>query len=247
MKTGWRTDEAVVASRAALFEQIAADGFNATADMPMIAYYKELIELYPAALVVMTEHPTGSAERWAASVKATIGRNEELFQQPPFAFISMMRGFLRMETWNWQAQGAPPRRTSPGAPPAFDTAELVAFYRKWNSEAEEWVKSKQRRLLKFKATDGWKPLCDFVAALNDASVDAKCAAIVASGVPYPSANVDLRKVYAVLGGLVAFFQLPLSVIAAIAAVALALGVRLCSACCRRRRPARSNDKKGKAA
>ena len=72
-------------------------------------------------------------------------------------------------------------------------------------------------------------------------------AIVASSVPYPSANVDLRKVYAVLGGLVAFFQLPLSVIAAIAAAALALGVRLCSACCRRRRPARSNDKKGKAA
>ena len=129
MKTGWRTDEAVVASRAALFERIATDGFNATADMPMIAYYKELIELYPAALVVMTEHPTGSAERWAASVKATIGRNEELFQQPPFAFISMMRGFLRMETWNWQAQGAPPRRTSPGAPPAIDAAELVAFYR----------------------------------------------------------------------------------------------------------------------
>ena len=115
MKTGWRTDEAVVASRAALFEQIAADGFNATADMPMIAYYKELIELYPNALVVMTEHPTGSAERWANSVRATIGRNAELFPQRPFSWVPMMRGFLRMEAWSWQAQGAPIRRGSPPA------------------------------------------------------------------------------------------------------------------------------------
>ena len=75
VKQGWRTNETVVKSRAAIFERIAEDGFNATADMPMNAYYKELIELYPDALVVMTEHPTGSAERWASSVRATIGRN----------------------------------------------------------------------------------------------------------------------------------------------------------------------------
>ena len=46
-KPGWRTDPAVVASRAAVFKKIAEDGFNATADMPMNGYYKELLELYP--------------------------------------------------------------------------------------------------------------------------------------------------------------------------------------------------------
>ena len=58
-KAGWRTDPAVVASRAAVFKKIAEDGFNATADMPMNGYFKELLELYPNALVVLTEHPTG--------------------------------------------------------------------------------------------------------------------------------------------------------------------------------------------
>ena len=142
-----------------------------------------------------------------------------------------MRGFLRMETWAWQAQGAPQRQ---GSPPAFDTAELMEFYASWNAEAEKWVKSKGRRFLKFKATDGWKPMCAFLAALKDASVDAKCASIVASGAPFPAANVDLRTVYAVLSWLVAFFTLPLAVLAGIAAATIALGVRLCSACCRRR-------------
>lgn len=37
-KAGWRTDPAVVASRAAVFKKIAEDGFNATADMPMNGY-----------------------------------------------------------------------------------------------------------------------------------------------------------------------------------------------------------------
>ena len=87
--------------------------------MPMNGYFKELLELYPKALVVLTEHPTGSAERWANSVRATIGRNAELFPQKPFAWIPFMKGFVRMEAWAWQAQGAPRRK---GSPPAFDAA-----------------------------------------------------------------------------------------------------------------------------
>ena len=72
------------------------------------------------------------------------------------------------------------------------------------------------------------------------AVDAKCASILQSGAPFPGANVDLRTVYAVLSGVVAFFQLPLVVLAAIGAAAIALGVWLCSACCCRRADATGN-------
>ena len=243
-KPGWRTDPAVVASRAAVFKKIAEDGFNATADMPMNGYYKELLELYPNALVVLTEHPTGSAERWANSVRATIGRNAELFPQKPFAWIPFMKGFVRMEAWAWQAQGAPRRK---GSPPAFDAAELAEFYGKWNAEAEAWVASKGRKLLKFKATDGWKPMCDFMAALGDKMVDAKCAAILASGVPFPAANVDLRTVYAVLEKIVAFFQLAdgmvaIAVLATLAVVVLWISAKCFLSCCCRGKKAKKPKK-----
>ena len=225
-KAGWRTDPAVVASRAAVFKKIAEDGFNATADMPMNGYFKELLELYPNALVVLTEHPTGkrralgqlgAGDDWAERRALPA---EAVCVDPVHEGLRPHGGVGVAGAGRAAAQGH--RRA------AFDAAELVEFYGKWNAEAEAWVASKGRKLLKFKATDGWKPMCDFMAALGDKTVDAKCAAILASGVPFPAANVDLRTVYAVLEKIVAFFQLAdgmvaIAVLATIAVMVLWIG------------------------
>ena len=90
-------------------------------------------------------------------------------------------------------------------------------------------------------------MCDFMAALGDKTVDAKCAAILASGVPFPAANVDLRTVYAVLEKIVAFFQLAdgmvaIAVLATIAVVVLWISVRCFLFCCCRGKKAKKPKK-----
>ena len=118
------------------------------------------------------------------------------------------------------------------------------MYRQWNADAESWLKQKQIKVLKFKATDGWGPLCNFLSpALGDASVDAKCAAILASGAPFPKANADLRTVYAVLNAITAVFQLPIALLVLMALAGIWLVYKLFSMCCGRAK----SDEKDKAA
>ena len=90
-------------------------------------------------------------------------------------------------------------------------------------------------------------MCDFMAALGDKTVDAKCAAILASGVPFPAANVDLRTVYAVLEKIVAFFQLAdgmvaIAVLATIAVIVLWISAKCFLSCCCRGKKAKKPKK-----
>jgi hypothetical protein len=235
----WRSKESMVASREELFDRIALDGFNATADMPMIAYYRELLERYPAARVVMTEHHSGSAEGWAASVLATIGQNGVIFRKRPWKWIPMIRGILRMESWNWAALGVHAHADTH----EFNETELAALYRRWNIETARWLASRGHEVLRFKPTDGWRPLCEFLSpALGDASVDAECAALIASGAPFPRANMDLRHVYAVLNAITAFFQLPLAILVLFTATAMAFILNLCFSCCTQFRRHKNKNK-----
>ena len=91
IKEDWNNDPAMTESREALFDAIAEAGFNATADMPMNHYFRELLTRYPKAKVVLTEHWSGDAKKWEESVLATIGQNAKLFRQRPWVWISMVQ------------------------------------------------------------------------------------------------------------------------------------------------------------
>ena len=219
-------DASMADSREALFDRLAEDGFSATADMPMNAFAKDLSARYPDAALVLTEHHSGDPKKWAASVLETIGQNGQLFRKRPFTWIPFIQGFLVMEEWAWAGLGI-----SKESDHSLDPSKLETLYTRWNEDVARYLESQGRKVLRFKATDGWGPLCDFLSsALNDVSITDQCDAIIGSGVAFPKSNTELRTVYAVMTGISAFFELPLPIVALIALVLLALVCKGCGYC-----------------
>ena len=100
----------------------------------------------------------------------------------------MMQGLQRMEKWAWDALSI----TINVDTQEFDRSELADLYHQWNTEAENWLRSRHIGFLRFKVTDGWHPLCEFLSkTLGDKEVDKICDEMIASGEPSPRANMDL--------------------------------------------------------
>ena len=76
----------------------------------------------------------------------------------------MLAGFLHLNEWCWDALGYPAADDHQGpADHSLNPTKLASMYRQWNADAESWLKQKQIKVLKFKATDGWGPLCNFLS------------------------------------------------------------------------------------
>jgi Sulfotransferase domain len=142
-------------------------GYAACVDWPSGACWRELLELYPEALVLLSERE--SAEEWWRSADATIFRKMREATRPddPLAVSSgMIEEMMRLRfSPNWNAR-----------------EEALAAYGAWNASVRELTPP--AKLIEWRPGDGWAPLC---AALN----------LSIPKVPFPHKNtaVEFRKNY----------------------------------------------------
>lgn len=132
-------------------------GFEATVDWPGSYFYKELIEAYPDAKVLLSVR---DGESWAHSMRETIWglfygdilirelSNARAKVDPDWA------GYLDMMREMWRRSGL-----MPGGPETTPEAMAEAMER-FQDEVQQTVPSE--RLLVWSVTDGWEALCEFL-------------------------------------------------------------------------------------
>jgi hypothetical protein len=130
-----------------------------TVDWPSAYYYRELIEHYPDAKVLLSVRP---ADSWVASMRKTIwalfhdeGSVIHHVSQARASVDPLWRRYLAlMNAMNWEAQ------TGAMAGDHASDAGLAAAMQRWNDGVIETVPSE--RLLVWDPAEGWEPLCEFL-------------------------------------------------------------------------------------
>ncbi|MFC6081777.1 sulfotransferase family protein [Sphaerisporangium aureirubrum] len=133
------------------------DGYAATVDWPAAAYWRELIEYYPDAKVLLTVR---DPERWYESMRATIlsrahhgpGLRNRLFTTLLRLRGSDMYAFIRM------TRVAVSEKVFGGS--ATDRETLIKAFHAHVREVRETVPAD--RLLVYEVKQGWEPLCAFL-------------------------------------------------------------------------------------
>eukprot|EP00811_Abedinium_folium_P034135 NODE_7041_length_1614_cov_10.048420.p1 GENE.NODE_7041_length_1614_cov_10.048420~~NODE_7041_length_1614_cov_10.048420.p1 ORF type:complete len:317 (+),score=55.53 NODE_7041_length_1614_cov_10.048420:274-1224(+) len=186
----------------AILDAIARDGYNVTTDIPINYHYKEVLAHYPSALVVLTEAKSGEA--WASSMLRTVAKSR---LHPLLGWFQTSRMLIVLLQSSFVALGLP---TDPGTGYLIeDVPAMVSAYDAYNEAVKQAVPKEQ--LLVFRATHGWKPLCDFLSPSNMA-VAAACEEVLASGEPYPQTNdsATVSRVVSIIiySNYIALFLLP---------------------------------------
>lgn len=126
--------------------------YQATIDNPAACVWRELIDAYPDAKVLLTLHPKG-ADAWYDSVMETIFFTELLWQWKVLEFASpFARKFgpmARKLIWTRFHKGKMKNRSA-----------AIEEYQNHIDEVKALVP--ENKLLIFHASDGWAPLCKFL-------------------------------------------------------------------------------------
>jgi hypothetical protein len=132
------------------------DGFEATVDWPGSFFYKDLIELYPDAKVLLSVR---DADAWARSMLDTVWG--VWFGDILIRHLSAARATVDPQ---WKAFGDMmyPMWARSGLLAEGDTtgASLADGFRRYADEVQQTVPSD--RLLVWTPADGWEPLCEFL-------------------------------------------------------------------------------------
>jgi hypothetical protein len=121
----------------------ALDGYRSTVDWPGVYFWKELIEKYPNAKVILSVR---DPEKWYASAERTIWAASNAPAQPG------MEGFREMcDATNWYG-------TFGGR--FGDRDHAIRVFTEHNDEVRRTVEP--QRLLEYEVGQGWQPLCDFL-------------------------------------------------------------------------------------
>lgn len=134
------------------------DGFDSTLDWPGVAFWRELVEAYPDARVVLTVR---DPYRWHRSMDATILRALRQARHPVLGPLMRLGGRLRpdMGAFFEMTERLVLRRSFRGD--LGGGAER--FARLFDEHTAEVIATVPAdRLLVFEVADGWKPLCDFL-------------------------------------------------------------------------------------
>jgi hypothetical protein len=171
-----------------VLDEISKEGFNATADAPVNFYYKEQMKRYPEAAVILTvrgepEDKAGSA--FQRSMLATVLRFPPIFAKIPFRWFPSLRRLDPFFAAMYELQFTPLSSSADPDSAGFDPNKLAQFYDEWNAQVIAYVPA--NKLLIFKATDGWKPLCDHLSPVSPIVAE-NCRQVLASGEPYPHIN-----------------------------------------------------------
>lgn len=147
--------EAAIEGKPVEWERIFGD-YQAAVDWPAAAFYRELMERYPQAKVILTVR---DPDRWYESAYQTIYNTQEMASSPLFSlgalFVprlrNMRRAALAVAELAWE-------RTFGGR--FEDREHAVAVFERLNEEVKEHVPDE--RLLVYEVSEGWEPLCEFL-------------------------------------------------------------------------------------
>jgi hypothetical protein len=116
------------------------DGYIAAVDWPASMFWRELSESHPAALVLLSVRD--SAETWWQSANETILPVARMAMAPGWSeghgLLDLLERFTGSRQWD-------------------NPATLMAAYERYNAEVRQAVP--QRRLLEWRASEGWPPIC----------------------------------------------------------------------------------------
>lgn len=127
------------------------EGYQATVDWPGCTFYKELVQHYPEAKVILSVR---EPEAWYKSVTDTIFRMSKIGFPMSLAplVVPRLRRFIRMATtliW----QNTFDNRFE-------DKAYALAVFNDHNAEVKRTVPG--GKLLVYEVKEGWEPLCTFL-------------------------------------------------------------------------------------
>jgi Sulfotransferase domain len=141
---------------AAPWEQIFA-GFNSTVDWPGGYFYRELIDVYPEAKVLLSVREPRAWERSMRETVWAVRHGESLVRLLSCAQAHVnpqWRGFLGMiDRLVWEGEGT-------FASGHAEPQQLIDTMIRHNREVEEVVPSE--RLLTWSVEEGWERLCEFL-------------------------------------------------------------------------------------
>ena len=133
------------------------DGFHSTVDWPGGFFYRELIDVYPDAKVLLSVR---EPEAWESSMRETVWavrHGESLIRLLSSAQAHVnprWQGFLEMiDRLLWEGKGT-------FAAGHAEPRQLIETMIRHNQEVEREVPSE--RLLVWSATEGWERLCEFL-------------------------------------------------------------------------------------
>jgi hypothetical protein len=116
------------------------DDYVAAVDWPASSFWRELSEAYPDALVLLSVRDT--AETWWQSANETILPVARKTLAPDWNegrnLVTLLERFTGTEQWD-------------------DPTTLLAAYERHNAEVRQTIPP--NRLLEWRATEGWAPIC----------------------------------------------------------------------------------------
>ena len=133
------------------------DGFAATVDWPGGYFYKELMDAFPDAKVLLSVRDTEAWERSMTDTIWAVRHGESLMRHISDARAQVdpdWREFLRMiDGMLWKEQGS-------FAPEGADPDRLLEGLERHHEDVKRTVPPE--RLLVWSVTEGWGPLCEFL-------------------------------------------------------------------------------------
>lgn len=128
--------------------------FGSAVDWPESVFYKQLMEVYPDAKVLLNVR---DPEKWYESISNTVyPASRSGLSAPPDTVMGGAAHMIDSIGWQGIFQGQ-----------FEDKAHALAAFERWNQEVKEYVPAD--RLLVWEVKEGWEPLCRF---LNVAVPDA---------------------------------------------------------------------------
>ncbi len=128
-------------------------GYRATTDWPACSFYKELMERYPDAKVILTVR---DPDRWYESTYNTIYGMRRMISSPIFRLAAPFRpGLSRAAKMNDQLIW---EETFGGS--LEDRQRAIEVFERHNQEVRRHVPPD--KLLVYEVKEGWQPLCKFL-------------------------------------------------------------------------------------
>lgn len=119
-------------------------GYRATVDWPGCRFYRQLMEVFPNAKVILTIR---DPEAWYTSMSATIHTRPSA--QAPRPDEDIRTTMVRAVVWNGSLEGK-----------SDDRGAAIRIFERHIEEVRHYVPPE--RLLVFDVLQGWQPLCDFL-------------------------------------------------------------------------------------